>query len=253
MDLDHRESKLLFEIMSDLSAEFEHAEVRLRMGRRMLDLLRADYFASFVWDGETNRFLDGVHLNMDSSNLQNYEDYFQFRDPITPVLHRRSKATLVSEVMAHHRLQKTEFFNDFLMRDGLCYGLNFYARHLGRDVGDLRIWRRAGREDFTPRDAEIINAIGPSLANALARAGRYHGGKMMIPNSFSIGGQFDFSRREAEVADQLTTGRSDAEICANLGIALPTLRTHVTSIFRKTGISRRSQLSALLMNQNHHF
>lgn len=82
MDLDHRESKLLFEIMGDLSADFEHAEVRLRMGRRLLDLLRADHFASYVWDDTSKRFVDGVYINMDPANLQQYEAHFQFRDPI---------------------------------------------------------------------------------------------------------------------------------------------------------------------------
>lgn len=254
MYLDHRESALLFEIMSDLSADFEHAEVRLRMGRRLLDLLRADYFASYVWDPEMQRFVDGVYINMDAENLQKYEDYFQFRDFITAILHKRDRATPVSRVMEHSRLRKTEFFNDFLMRDGLCYGLNFYARHCGEDVGDLRIWRRAGREDFTLQEARIVDAIGPSLANALARAARAQGDRAGSPASFASDRHlFDLSNREAQIADLLTTGRSDAELCEMLGIAMPTLRTHVGNIFRKTGSTRRTQLSALLLDRNHHF
>ena len=156
--------------------------------------------------------------------------------------------------MEHSRLQKTEFFNDFLMRDGLCYGLNFYARHCGRDVGDLRIWRRAGAEDFTDRDARIVDAIGPSLANALVRAARARQDRSApLPSFATTHDLYDLSRREAQIADLLTTGQTDAEICCVLGIAMPTLRTHVGNIFRKTGSSRRAQLSALLLEVNHQF
>lgn len=254
VQLDQRETRLLFEIMSDLSADFEHAEVRLRMGRRLLELLRADYFASYVWDDDAKRFVDGVYINMDPANLQQYEDYFQFRDPITSILHKRDRATPVSQVMEHGRLRKTEFFNDFLMRDGLCYGLNYYARHCGRDVGDLRVWRKAGREDFTLREAGLVDSIGPSIANAFERASRMQGQRTGHAPSFATQQHlFDLSRREAQIADLLTTGRTDAELCDTLGIAMPTLRTHVGNIFRKTGLSRRSQLSALLLERNHQF
>jgi DNA-binding CsgD family transcriptional regulator len=58
--------------------------------------------------------------------------------------------------------------------------------------------------------------------------------------------------REAEVADLLTLGLTDDELCIQLCISKPTLRTHIAAIFRKTNIQRRSQLSQFLINQYHH-
>jgi hypothetical protein len=111
-----------------------------------------------------------VKICWTDDNLRSYESYFQFHDPITPILQKRRKATPVSEVMRHDRLVRTEFFNDFLKQDGLCYGLNYFAFDRGDNIGDLRIWRGANREDFTQRDAQIVDALGPSLVNALIRA-----------------------------------------------------------------------------------
>jgi DNA-binding CsgD family transcriptional regulator len=245
MNLTHRESGLIFAIMRELSGEFSHEEVRKRVGRWLLELLDADYFASYVWDEGQEKFVAGVDINMTPDNLSRYEAYFQFHDPITPTLQRRRQATPVSAIMSHDRLRRTEFFNDFLYRDGLYFGINYFAWDRGENIGDLRIWRARGKEDFSQRDALLVDAIGPSLVNALVRANRLtHGATALrFAQKLDVWG---LTQREAEVADMLVTGLSDDDICDALCISKPTLRTHVGSVFRKTGAQRRSQLSYIL-------
>ena len=252
LNLTERESRLVFSIMRDLSGEFDHSEVRQRVGQKLLELLNADHFASYVWDDASQTFVSCVQLNMTDDNLRRYEQYFQFRDPITPTLQRRRKATPVSDVMRHDQLVRTEFFNDFLKQDGLCYGLNFFAYDRGDNIGDLRIWRGANREDFSQRDAQIVDAIGPSFVNALVRADK---GSTATPSlRFSeIALDIGFTKREAEVADLLVVGLADDEICQKLAFSKPTLRSHIAAIFRKAGLNRRSQLAHYLAEKNHHF
>ena len=48
MRLSDTETNLIFSIMRDLSGEFDHDEVRRRVGQKLLELLQADYFASYV-------------------------------------------------------------------------------------------------------------------------------------------------------------------------------------------------------------
>lgn len=251
MNLTEDESKLVFSIMHDLSGEFDHSEVRQRVGQKLLDLLKADHFASYVWDDSSQEFVSCVQLNMSDDNLRRYEGYFQFHDPITPILQKRRKATPVSEIMRHDRLVRTEFFNDFLKQDGLCYGLNYFAFDRGDNIGDLRIWRGANREDFTQRDAQIVDAIGPSLVNALIRA-RSNSTNAPSLRFSQIALDVGLTVREAEVADLLVTGQTDDEICGKLGFSKPTLRTHIAAIFRKSGLNRRSQLALYLAEKNHH-
>ncbi len=124
----------------------------------------------YVWDADETRFQSRVSINMSDRNLAAYDSYYQFCDPITPLLQRRRKATGVSEVMPRHRLVRTEFFNDFLARDGLHYGVNYYAYSANRNIGDLRIWRGRRKEDFARRDLDILDAVGSAFNNAMRRA-----------------------------------------------------------------------------------
>jgi len=245
MNLTDEESDLIFSMMRDLSGDFDHFEVRERVGQSLLELLDADHFASYVWDGDSNRFVSGVQINMSDDNLARYEDYYQFRDPITPTLQKRRKATAVSDVMSHDRLVKTEFFNDFLKQDGLCFGINYFAYDRGSNIGDMRIWRGDKKEDFSERDTQIVNAIGPSFVNALIRAQKYDSDAPALRFA-SIGDRVQLTARESEIADLLVVGASDDEICAKLLISKSTLRSHITSIFQKTGLSRRTQLAQFL-------
>ncbi len=252
MNLTASESALVFSIMRDLSDELDDFEVRERIGYKLLELLQADYFASYVWDAREGKFDSCVQINMSADNLNRYENHYQFRDPITPTLQRRRNATPVSEIMRHERLVRTEFFNDFLKRDGLHYGLNYFAYDRSDNIGDLRIWRSSRRNDFSRRDAQIVDAIGPSLVNALVRArcGRQHRPERRFAQ---IGDRIGLTRRESEVADLVALGLSDQEVRSKLGISMPTLRSHVAAIFRKTGINRRAKLTRYLIDQNHLF
>ena len=164
------ELKILFGIIEKLSGGQDHRIFRREISKGLLHLLKADFFASFIWNPSTRSFGDPVLLNMSPANIARYEIHFQFHDPITHLLQKRKRATLVCEVMAQKELEKTEFFNDFLMRDGLHHGINLYAYDGDLNIGDLRIWRSSNRPDFDKQDAAILNVILPYFRNALRNA-----------------------------------------------------------------------------------
>jgi acyl carrier protein len=51
---------------------------------------------------------------------------------------------------------RTEFFNDFLYRDGLYWGVNLYAWDGDRNIGDMRIWRSRRRERFGADTLDLL-------------------------------------------------------------------------------------------------
>ncbi|WP_418129740.1 helix-turn-helix transcriptional regulator [Variovorax sp. 375MFSha3.1] len=221
----------------------EH-EIRERLGRALLDLLHADQFASFVWNAAGNSFGSRVAIHMDPANLDTYAQWHQHHDPITFVLQSRRRATRVTEVMPQRELMRTPFFNDFLARDGLHWGMNLHAFEGDRALGDLRIWRRKGRGDFGDHEKALLDLIEPAFIGALQRAQRAAAAAM--PSSHApASSDALLSAREQEVARCVREGLTDKEIARRMAVSVPTVRTYLRRIFDKLGIERRSALAAL--------
>jgi len=239
------ESRVLSRIFGLLSEDMAEREVREAVGHHLLELLEADYYASFVWQDAMRRFEKAVFLNMDPANLANYESYYQYRDPITFKLQAQRVPTLVTQVMPQRELMRTEFFNDFLARDGLHWGVNAYSYVGHRNIGDLRIWRCSRRENFDAHTPDLLRLIEPAFTCALARAGAR-------PEVGETGGQapsLRLSVRELEIARMIADDLSDKEIGYRLGVEVSTVRTHIKRIFAKLGVRRRGGVARLLSTQ----
>lgn len=228
-----REQTALKRTFALLAEDLGQREIRLAFGHALLELLHADQFASFVWDARTRRFGDGVWLHMDSANLARYDAWFQYHDPITFKLQACRAATAVSEVMPHAELARTEFFNDFLARDGLHWGINLHAYDGERALGDLRIWRARSRREFEPHDKALLDLIEPAFIAALRRA----------RPADAAAPAFTPSPREREVALAVLQGLTDKQIARELGLSVSSVRTYLNRLFEKTGAARRAGLA----------
>jgi hypothetical protein len=59
-----QESRALSHLFGLLAEDLAEREVRERIGHHLLEVLSADYYASFVWDTPSRSFGSGVCLNM---------------------------------------------------------------------------------------------------------------------------------------------------------------------------------------------
>lgn len=249
MYLSGREQALVADIFKVLADSLSEQELRCEVGRRLLDLLQADYFGSYVWDGVRGQFDRRVALNMSDDALGDYERYYQYRDPLTPQLQRRRTAVRVTDVMPQDELMRTELFNDFLCRDGLHWGLNLFAWTDGENIGDLRIWRGQHRDNFSDHELALLELVRPAFTVALARARAQAG--VARPKSTPAPVDPDdalarLTRREREVVELVIEGLLDKEIAQRLGISYTTVRTHLDRSFQKLGVSNRSRLARIM-------
>ena len=238
-----------------LAEDLNERDIRQRVGQATLELFRADHFASFVWNDQDAQFGDCVSLNMSASNLAEYQGWYQHHDPITFALQAKRHATLVSEVMPRNELLKTEFFNDFLARDGLHWGMNLHAFDGAQALGDLRIWRARHRKEFDNRDKMLLDMIEPAFVAALRRArskATFHVQTLpaQVPTQLLARGPtprsaVPLSPREMDVARCVCQGLTDKEIARALNIALPSVRTYLSRVFEKLGVHRRAGLAQL--------
>jgi DNA-binding CsgD family transcriptional regulator len=234
-----QESRALSHLFGLLAEDLAEREVRERIGHHLLELLSADYYASFVWDTPSRSFGSGVWLNMSPDNLASYDAYYQYHDPITLKLQARREPTLVTQIMPQRELMRTEFFNDFLARDGLHWGVNVFSYAGQRNIGDLRIWRGRHRENFDARTLELLRLVEPAFTGALIRAG----GTKPLGAPEPIGGP-KLSQRELEVALMICEGLPDKVIALRLGVEPSTVRTYLKRIFDKLGVHRRGGIAA---------
>jgi len=242
MQLSDRQAQVLARVMTTLAEPHSEAEIRGRVGALMLDLLDAQHYASYVRDDARRRFDAGVHLNMEPANLRLYERYYQYHDPITLKLQQHRCAVRVSDVLAQPALMRTEFFNDFLARDGLYWGVNLYAWSGERNIGDMRIWRDRRHENFRDDELALLDLVRPAFTAALlrCRAEAPEGAAPQLERAACL------SAREREVAELAACGLHDKEIAKRLAISVTTVRTHIDHAFRKLGVYNRVMLSRSL-------
>jgi DNA-binding CsgD family transcriptional regulator len=139
-------------------------------------------------------------------------------------------------------LMRTEFFNDFLARDGLNWGVNAYAYTGDRNIGDVRIWRGRSRENFDAHTLELLRLIEPAFTGALLRA--QDGSALQAADPAAP--LLKLSVREYEIARMIADDLSDKEIAWRIGVEISTIRTHLKRIFDKLGVRRRSGVASLL-------
>lgn len=115
------------------------------------------------------------------------------------------------------------------------------------DAPELRVERPSGRPDLSVvvRPVSIPDFMHTGSAPAIALLISDPGGKTLV-TAQSLRAVFDLTPAEAGIAASLANGMSVSDTAAHLGVALNTVRTHLRSIFSKTGVSRQSQLVHLI-------
>ncbi|WP_334006589.1 helix-turn-helix transcriptional regulator [Burkholderia cepacia] len=230
-DITPEELRLFGDIVARLEELGPVVDVRTVVLPAITQLIRADFAASFDCDEHTGLWRNGFAYNVDPQQIARYEAWFQHIDPVTPQLRARRVATCVDEVVSRRELERTEFYNDFLRREGMHHGINVYALDGATHVGDLRIWRAQGRPDFTERDKLLLNGIEPFFRRALLR--RRHACTGL-------------TGRESDVARLVAAGYTDKDVARTLGIGLSTVRTHLRRVMAKKGVANRASLAAAL-------
>jgi DNA-binding CsgD family transcriptional regulator len=248
MYLSTSQTRALGEAMRLLADATDGDELRDALALPMLDLLGADTYASMVWNGDIRRFERMKALNISPDNLRSWDDYFRFVDPLTFPLMARRRPTVATQIMRQHELSRTEFFNDFLQRDRMYWGVNVYFYDREACVGDFRIWRHRERGDFQPSDVEALRLVEPAITAALARL---HWQRTAAPApqetehaEVLLQRLGRLSEREAQVAWLVSKGCADKQIASQMGVGYPTVRFHLANVFRKLQADNRAALAS---------
>lgn len=220
-----------WEIMEVAVSSERLEERREALGRLLLRALRADSFVSYRLD-PSGPYADPVDVNLGAEKLRAYDAHYRYIDTLTPRMLELGKASAISLTS---RLSD-EFAHDFLYSSGMHHGLNYFPRKAAVGSLDLRVWRSQRGGSFSRDDVRMLQAVG-DLVHRLWED---------TPLTLTA-----LTSREHEVGRLVAQGWSDREICQSLGISLPTLRTHLTHAFAKTGASNRAALATYVVTHRH--
>lgn len=249
MSLNEKQWQASLDLIGSLHHKLNSYDSRLKTGQKLLQLLNADHFASYLWNGSKQCFEQPCYINLDADNLQRYEQHYQFCDPITPILQRSKTALSVNQVMPQKALERTEFYNDFLAKDGMHYGINLHVfDHDKSNLGDFRIWRRQGQSNFDSDDLKLLDIIAPHFQQALLNC-RQHEQPYKTLTDIE---QYQLTQRELGIVEALWQGGeqqlNDQQVAQQLNISIATLRTHIRHIYDKCQVKNRSALWSKLIH-----
>lgn len=248
MYLSTAQTRALGDVMRLLADASDGDELRDALALPMLDLLGADTYVSMVWSGERRRFERMKALNMSPENLRSWDEYFRFIDPLTVPMMQRRGPTVATQILRQHELSRTEFFNDFLQRDRMYWGVNVYFYNRDECVGDFRIWRQRERGNFEPDEIEALRLVEPAITAALARL-HWQQHDAPAPEQTERAEVLlqrlgRLSAREAQVAWLVSSGCADKQIASRMNVGHATVRFHLANVFRKLQADNRAALAA---------
>jgi DNA-binding CsgD family transcriptional regulator len=120
-------------------------------------------------------------------------------------------------------------------------------RHVARNDGGIGRIGLAVRltEEEAPVVAHVLALAGAGADAAAVAAVFINPPVDDAAGARAIAATFGLTPAETRVLGRVLSGRSVAKAAAELGIAATTARSHLDSIFAKTGVSRQSQLLRL--------
>jgi len=131
-------------------------------------------------------------------------------------------------------------FRRYLADAGMCDRATLYLRHSGTVVALIALLRSEDEPVFSESEVLALRRLRPLLEHA-------HGcGRDRPSGRRGLLCERGLTDREADVAELVAEGVTNAEIGKALFVSRATVKTHLSRVYAKTGVRNRTQLAVLL-------
>ncbi|MBJ9963513.1 helix-turn-helix transcriptional regulator [Burkholderia seminalis] len=189
-------------------------------------------------------------FGMPESMHRTYVARYRMLDPLHPsrcAAGERAVVTLASQ-LPDERREASAYWTRFLRRHDVTDVVEIWLRDAGRTIGAFSLLRfgagdatgnsTAGR--FAPGEIDALARLQPVAEAALSPLLRARRG------IHRIGCEERLTYREEQIARLVRDGRSNKEIARDLALGQPTIKTHLMRMYRKLGVSNRTELVGAL-------
>jgi len=167
---------------------------------------------------------------------RDYLDNYRQFDPLQPRNCLSSGLAVVplGFAMARQPARDSHRYRDFLQRYGVVDVVEILAHRAGQPQAAISLLRTAEQGVFTLDQLTQLNALQSLLQMAVAN---------MQPCEDPLTG---LTPKERQIALLLRQGASNKQLALELEVGLPTIKTHLINLFRKTGVTSRTELVGTL-------
>ncbi|EBF2916926.1 TPA: LuxR family transcriptional regulator [Salmonella enterica] len=165
--------------------------------------------------------------NISNSTHQQYLEYFQPLDPLSPSRFGQqviTVATMTPGICARHR----HYYHEFMLPNHVCDMIEIFIRRGHRIIAGISLMRDI---PFSSEERLRAQAVQPLLGLAI------HDSLQEDNNLTSI-----LTAKEREIVGMVCEGASNKLIARQLNISLSTVKTHLRNIFAKTEVINRTEL-----------
>ncbi|WP_176049886.1 LuxR C-terminal-related transcriptional regulator [Burkholderia sp. BCC1644] len=189
-------------------------------------------------------------FGMPESMHRTYVARYRMLDPLHPSRCAAGECAVVTlaSQLPDERREASAYWTRFLRRHDVADVVEIWLRDAGRTVGAFSLLRfgkgdatgnsTAGR--FAPGEVDALARLQPVAEAALSPLLRARRG------IHRIGCEERLTYREEQIARLVRDGCSNKEIARDLALGQPTIKTHLMRMYRKLGVSNRTELVGAL-------
>ena len=187
-----------------------------------------------------------VLRGFDYARLPAYNNSYHQLDPCHPrrFVNTDARVVTLQSMISEVYLERSAYYREFMAPLDMHYEIDVFFRTERSIVAGVSLIRSRALSNFTPEEIRIIQGLSKFIDQLVQ-------GQLFVP---AIGESWhpdlddDFTSREQDVIALLRSGLSNHEIAQSLGIRLPTVKSHLQSVFAKAGVGSRTALISKLSN-----
>lgn len=194
--------------------------------------------AAFYRVDEQLQACDFQLMGMQPPMHHRYLEHYRHLDPLKPDNCRAIGLPVVSlrQGLAHHDIAHGREYLGFLRQHQVVDVVEIMAWVDERPVAGLSLLREGALGPFSPGELERLlplHGLMQMAARQLPAA--------PVPDRLAA-----LTPREKEIALLLQSGACNKTLARQLGLGLPTVKTHLINLYRKVGVKNRTELMGAL-------
>lgn len=181
-----------------------------------------------------------VTHNMAKEEDRLYQRRYMHMDPLNPGLHEKSGKTVVhmDSIMSPQVIEQLAYYQDFLKPMDYRYVVDMFFRASDKIIAVITMLRSEDQGQFTESELAVLRNLQPFLEYTL--------NNVYLPERITerktIEEKYQLTARELDVLELVLSGASNKVIARELMLGLPTIKTHLQHMYRKTGVTTRTEL-----------